>query len=424
MSNLSIDITAAIKSGTKKWTAEKRKADRAGNLHQRQYRQFYQYSDRVTITEVVFDILEAAYNKVSSNGKYYANARQIMYACRPEILDRTGRDELLSATFQKILKDYLEQNNPLWKIAWDARGHIIEPHTNKMIGLGGIDVDKYIHSWNTQMIVPVFDAQIDTDGPANRFKNVLFIEKEGFTEILMDAGFQEIYDMALMSTKGMPVKAACDLIYEMSSKEDVRVFVLHDFDCSGFKILNTLRDGVRLSRGTDVIDLGLRIADIERFPTEPVSFPHQNKWPGYKLREYGCTAEEIEFLCGNNHNWGNGQRVEINTMTSEQLVTWLHKKLKEVGAKKFIPDNDMLTKGYQFTKKIQNIKDAAECAEKVWDKHIKENPDGFPSPKNLSELIELKLTIDPKMSWDQAVWDIIADEEKEMDKKYGGDEKG
>jgi len=405
MSNLSIDIASAIKSGTKKWRAAKRQADKDGNLHQHHYRQFYQYSDRVTVREVAFDVMEAAYNHASSNGKYYANARQIMYAARPEILKRTGRQEVSKGgktTYftQTLLKDYIEENNPPWKIAWDARGHIIEPHTNQMIGLGGMEVEKYIHDWHNEMIIPVFDSQIDTIGPTNRFKNALFIEKEGFTETLTDAGFPEIYDMALLSTKGMPVKAACDLIYQMDLK-GVNVFVLHDFDYSGFKILKTLRDGVRLSRGTEVIDLGLRIEDIKDLPTEPVYFK-QNIWPGYYLKECGCSPEEIDFLCDDS-TW-RGQRVEINAMTSEQLINWLHGKLKEHGAEKFIPDQEMLAKGYQYMKKLIHIKENTERIKEEWDKHVKENP--IPLPDNLLDLINKKLIEDPTISWDQAIWDI------------------
>ena len=71
--------------------------------------------------------------------------------------------------------------------------------------------------------MPEIDSQIDTHGPGHRFQNVLFIEKEGFAEILTDAGIGERWDMAVMRTKGIPVDAACDLIGAMD-RQGVRVF--------------------------------------------------------------------------------------------------------------------------------------------------------------------------------------------------------
>jgi len=413
MSNLSIDIASAVKSATKKWKAEKRKADKNDNLHHYQYRTFYQYSDRVTIREVAFDVMEAAYNKASSNGQYYANARQIMYAARPEILNQTGRNELLSATFQTLLKDYIEEKNPNWKIAWDARGHIIEPHTNKIIGLGGIEVEDYMKGWKSLIPfdVPSVESLIKTKGPENRFNNALFVEKEGFNEILSDAKFPERYDLALMSTKGLSNKAACDLIYQMDLL-GVRVFVLHDFDYAGFKILRTLREGVRLSQGTDVIDLGLRMADIKDLPSEPVNYKAKN-YPGTYLKyDCGATQEEVDFLINPEktyHYAFYGKRVELNAMTSEELIAWLERKLIEYGVEKYIPDQDILIKGYQRAKYLQLIQNKI-------DETIEENFAEYESQeisedelKEITEDLKMKLKEDPGLSWDEAIWDIVED---------------
>lgn len=413
MSNLSIDIAAAVKSVTKTWKAEKRKADKDDNLYSHQYGRFYQYSDRVTVKEVAVDVMEAAYNHASANGKYYANARQIMYAARPAILKRTGRQEVSKGgktTYftQQLLKDYIETYNPPWKIAWDARGHIIEPHTGTMVGLGGIEVTQYMKQWHNDMRSIKIErfVGVSTSGPQNRYKNALFIEKEGFHEILTHAGFPELYDMALMSTKGMPVKAACDLIYNMDL-QGVKVFVLHDFDYSGFKIVNTLREGVRLSRGTEVIDLGLRLEDIQGLDTEPVYFK-QKKWPGYYLQECGCPPEEVDFLVGGK-TW-KGKRVELNAMTSEQLITWLHGKLKSYGAEKYVPKGDKLTEGYRHLKKMVHVKEYIEMAEDIWNKV--RPPD---VPDDLQDTMEDYLRENPRLSWDAAMWNLIAKENDELE---------
>jgi DNA topoisomerase VI subunit B len=402
--SLSDDISSAVKSITKGWKAEKRKADKNDRISSSQYAKLRGYRT-ISIRDVAFDVMEAAYNLASSNGEYYANARQIMYAARPEILKRTGKDELNDVYFtQTLLKDYIEERDPDWKIVWDARGHIIEPHTNEKIGLGGIEVDNYINKWHSRIIIepPDFQSLVKTNGPGNRFNNVLFIEKEGFTEILTHAGIPERYDLALMSTKGIPVKAACDLIHEMSNI-DVRVFVLHDFDLSGFKILRSLTEGVRLSCGSDVIDLGLRMADIKDLIAEPVQYK-QRIDPGLYL-EFDCdaTQEEIDFLVDpkGGYTSHHGQRVEINAMTSQQLIAWLEDKLQGYGVEKFIPDQDTLSMGFRRAKYLGLVEKKTKEMQESMVEDDEEIPD------YLTELIERKFREDQSLSWDEALWDIV-----------------
>jgi DNA topoisomerase VI subunit B len=406
--SLSDDISSAVKSTTKGWKAEKRKADKKDRLSSSQYAKL-RGSRKVSIKDVAFDVMEAAYNMASSNGEYYANARQIMYAARPEILSRTGNAKLDDVYFtQTLLKDYIEEREPDWKIVWDARGHIIEPHTNEKIGLGGIEVDRYTRKWHSHINIepPSIESLIKTNGPCNRFSNVLFIEKEGFTEILTHAGIPERYDLALMSTKGIPVKAACDLIHQMDMI-DVRVFVLHDFDLDGFKILRSLKEGVRLSLGSDVIDLGLRMADIKDLPAEPVQYK-QRIDPGLYL-EFDCdaTQEEVDFLVDPKGGYysHHGQRVEINAMTSEQLITWLEDKFEEYGVEKFIPDLASLSMGYRRVKYLGLVgKKIKEIEESMVE-------DDEEIPEDLIELIEEKFKEDPSLSWDEALWDIVKDQD-------------
>ena len=401
--SLSDEIKTAIRSVTKEFKMEKRKADRADRISASRLMQLRYKPARISIRDVAFAVMEDAYNKASSNGRYYANARQIMYAARPAILEATGLKELSSAYFtQTVLKDYLEERTPDWRVVWDARGHLIEPYTNTQINLGGSAVKQYISGWHAAVNpdLPSIQRMIDTKGPANRFNNALFIEKEGFTEILVDAGFKERYSMALMSTKGIPVKAACDLIDALDQK-GVRVFVLHDFDLAGFKVLRTLREGTRLSVGSDVIDLGLRMADIEGLPSEPVAYKQKANPKVYLRYECGATEEEAEFLVSKS-TWSGylGQRVELNAMTSEQLITWLDQKLAEHGVTRLIPDEDTIRHAYKravFLKRLQDRID--ELAEEIED-------DAVDLPDDLIQQVKDRQADNPRTSWDKVVWEI------------------
>ena len=116
----------AIKGVTKTWKAEKRKADKQDRVSTKELERMREKPHSISLKDAAFDVMEEAYNKASSNGKYYANARQIMYAARPDILRITGKAQLDDVYFtQTLLKDYLEEHEPNWKVVWDARGILL-----------------------------------------------------------------------------------------------------------------------------------------------------------------------------------------------------------------------------------------------------------------------------------------------------------
>jgi hypothetical protein len=411
VSKIAEDLAKAVRDVTKGWKTEKRHADRFDRVSYHSLAKLRGGFDRVTIKEVAFEVMEEAYNHASGSGRYYANARQIMYSARRLMLAKEPSlsnqiDSGFSSYFtQTLLKDYLEyEGGDGWKVVWDARGHLIEPYTGRNIGLGGVNVMEYIQGWIEdfdEYPALVIKDRIETKGPANRFGAVLFIEKEGFTEILKDAGIDKKYDIALMSTKGLPVKAACDLAEELES-HDVKTYVLHDFDLAGFKIVKTLQEGTRMAQGSDVIELGLRGDDIVGLDSEPVEYS-QRKDPREYLAECGASGEEQNFLVEGRHGktWF-GRRVEINAMTSDQLIAWLEKKLKEHGIKKVIPRNETLISAYHRARYLQELQTQIE----EWKEEDK--CDG--APKGLRKRVEKILAKHPARSWDDAIWTCASED--------------
>ena len=95
------------------------------------------------------------------------------------------------------------------------------------------------------------------------------------------------------------------------------LLVLHDFDKSGFSIVGTLRRCTRRYRfghghASRVIDLGLRLEDVDGLETEDVCIARNRDKAPRNLRENGATEAEIEFLLE--------QRVELNAFASDELV--------------------------------------------------------------------------------------------------------
>jgi DNA topoisomerase VI subunit B/DNA topoisomerase VI subunit A len=404
-STLKDDLATAFGSIAKSWKQAKQTADR-GNIARHRLDQMRYKPQRVTIRDVAFDAMEAAYMKASAGGRYPANARQIYYAARPAILSQTGKFELDSQYFtQTLLKDFMEEFNPSWDVVFDARGHITEPHTDTIVGLGGLEVREHVAAFTDDKIneTPYWNPPrlIDTVGPGLRYGAVLFIEKEGFGPLLKAAKIAERFDLAVASTKGMPVSAACDLLATLK-KQRIKVFAVHDFDKSGFGIVATLGRGTRGSRGAgEVVDLGFRLADIEGLEREDVSYPGD---PSENLTKNGASEAEIEILAVKDVQgyWG-GQRVELNAMTSDQFVAWLERKLVEHGIKKLIPDDDALAAAYRRAAFLCNLRDAAKQLRGKAAQSIV-------VPDDLASKVAEALRDEPELPWDEAIWNYCRGE--------------
>jgi len=335
-------IRGAVQSVTKDWAkvrkAEERNRNAAFNRRARLVRSY-----RMTLREAAFEVMEEAYLAARDAGSLPVKPRQIMYAARPKILAMTGDDELSDSYFsQTLLIDYVEEHDCTdWDIIWDARGHFIEPHTRIETALGTLEVRQYLGerpSFGPVHVAPILS--FPTNGPKNRFGNILFIEKEGFHPILRAAQLQERFDVALMSTKGMSVTAARKLLDELSPHVE-NIFVLHDFDRSGFSICGTLGTDSRRYKYVNnppIVDIGLRLAEAidMNLESEPVPRLSENEWRqrAETLRGHGATPQEVEFL--------RDRRVELNAMTSRQLVDFIEARFAEHGVKKVIPDDDVI----------------------------------------------------------------------------------
>jgi hypothetical protein len=209
------------------------------------YRNLIRPPASMSIKDAAYSVMEDAYLKASGNGTLPANARQIMYAARGKILELTGLKKFNDAYFTQVLlpdyvTDYADETED-WDVVYDSRGALTEPHTGRRVPLGTIAVREYLGE--RQPPGPAVQINADTlyptSGPENRYHNVLFAEKEGFDELWRSARLAERYDVAIMSTKGMSVVASRKLIDEISELVE-NIFVLRDFDVSGFSIFGTL----------------------------------------------------------------------------------------------------------------------------------------------------------------------------------------
>ena len=177
---------------------------------------------------------------------------------------------------------------------------------------------------------------------------MLYIEKEGFEPMLQEARIAEGFDLAILSCKGQSVVAARRFVDEVCALgSGVRLFVVHDFDKAGFEISQRLtrvsdwaeeydRVAYRFKNRIDVIDLGLRLQDVQRYGLAHEPFKFKGRFASDSI----CTDEEKAFL-------KSGRRVELNAFTSPQFIEWLERKLTQHLPKRLIPADDIVQAAYR-----------------------------------------------------------------------------
>jgi Topoisomerase 6 subunit A/Spo11, Toprim domain len=391
------DILDVVETATSKWTRQKKSEERhPGNIRYRASRMTRE--PRTTQKEAAWEVLEDAYMAASHGGRLPALARQIFYQARPKIMALTEDKELAYGYFsQTLLPDYIEENGVDWNVVYDARGHFEEPHTNRRIGCGTIEVGNYLHAIKEPSIVAAefCDASVDIIGPDGGISGVLFCEKEGFNPLFKAVDLANRYDLLIISTKGVSVTAARQLIDEICGDNGLPLFVLHDFDVAGFLILGTLQRDTRRYQFTntvEVIDLGLRIDDIAGLEQEPAAATRTSA--GIlrgQLAENGATDAEIDILLD--------ARVELNAMTSDALIEMMERKLKDYGLEKVVPDDDLLAKTYQTFHHSQQLREKFEELKKEFD--AEDNK--IEVPENLQEKVRAVLDQHDDLRWDDAV---------------------
>jgi hypothetical protein len=427
VSTIESSLRALLERVTKRFVREKERDDQEGyreglrqeTLERLRLRKAVK-EQKLTIKKAAWSVMKKAYMLASDNGSLPATIRQVMYAARKMVIDLIGKCWKKSSTFtQDLLPEYMaehEKETAGWDVVADARGHFAEPHSTESVGLGTLEIRNYINSWTDGTLVStlvrprrVSESYFPTSGPTNRFKFALFVEKEGFMPLLQRAHIAERFDMAIFSSKGMSVIAARKLVDRLS-QAGVTILIAHDFDKYGMSIAHWLshdNDRFRFTTPPKVIDLGLRLKDVQKMKLQSETLVYeQKKDPGDLLREIGVPQDEIAFLVGkktDSKHW-SGQRVELNAMTSRQIIDWIVSKFAEVGVEKVVPKGATLAIAWKRSLMAVKVNEAIERVRTEFSKEriIK------PMPSDVEKQVREMLRRHPEMPWDAALAQITA----------------
>jgi hypothetical protein len=263
--------------------------------------------------DAVAAALPAAIAKASGGGRYRYSLRQLYYAVRPVV----GTD-LDYGYFSSVVADIeSDRGTDLPGIYRDARGQLYEPHTGRTIALGTLAVEQY-------------------ERPKLHFNKVLYVEKGGLVQLLIDSRWPERNDCALVTSQGFASKACKDVLDLLGdTDEEIEFFCIHDADGPGTLIYEALQEASRArpARRVRIINLGLE--------------PAEGRAMGLEVEEFERKRGRVpvaDYVGDRDREWLQEHRVELNAMTSPQFLAWLDEKFSRHAtvAQKVIPSESEL----------------------------------------------------------------------------------
>jgi hypothetical protein len=272
----------------------------------------------VSQKDVVLAHLDEVIDIVSGGERRYRfNERQLFYRMRPIVMAETG-NELKVGNFKSIITDCEAEHGEIRLMYREPRGSITHPHSGETITLGTLMVETY-------------------ERPAWSFNKLLYIEKEGAQEALKQDGWLERHDCAVMSSKGFSTRAARDLIDKLGEHDEpIKVFCAHDADASGTMIYQTLQEATRAreARRIEIINIGLEPWEAVEMGLEVETL---DKTDNHKPVADYVALHDVDW-----DDWLQTHRVELNAMTTPQLIDWLNEKMETYGDGKLIPPQEAL----------------------------------------------------------------------------------
>ena len=250
-------LVALVKKVTSAWTRRRKAEERDPSARLRRDDLMDRSAKPMTQKDAAWSAIPAAYEEASADGKgghLPVKPRQILYKARGDILRLAKITDVNNDTFtQQHLIPFMREHAELtkdWDVVFDARGHLREPHTGRIVPLGTLEVRRHVNGYaQPKMIEASFGgARIETRGPEGRYGALLYIEKEGFDELIEHTKIAERFDIMPFSCKGMSVTAARQLVDQTCARFMIPLYILRDFDIAGFSIASTLHNRTRASR--------------------------------------------------------------------------------------------------------------------------------------------------------------------------------
>ena len=260
----------------------------------------------------------------SENGRLSFTQRDVFYALRP-LVQQAHEKSLNYGYFTALITDYENQCGEIKGMQREPRGSLYHPHLRQEIPLSTETVARYRRPFWT-------------------FNKLVYIEKAGTQQNLIEVGWPEEHDCAIASVAGFTTRAIKDLLDMLAtSTEPITVVCVHDADAAGTMIYHTLvnETKARGARKIEVVNLGLgpwegvemglEVEPVEgidrRRAVAPYVAGHDEEWRHW-LNEQGFDSWA---------DWLQRYRIELNAMPPAQRIAWLTEKVERYPPRKVVP---------------------------------------------------------------------------------------
>ncbi len=286
---------------------------------------------RISKRDYMTYYFKQGYELASGNGQYLTKARQVFYAIR-EIINRDHGETLNQSDYSTFTQDILtskfkEDPSLENEILLERRGFFNDPFTGEEMPLGTGDVLNYIANKPVNKIIRQETRMYSL--PLNlRFNKVLFIEKQGFNDILTRSGLVDELGLGIISTQGYGTRAA-KLLIKYFIENGINVYVLNDCDIAGYLIHDKFASGSgTYEEALSVKHIGLKVEDIHEMGKHETAEIVKYKRP-YRNALDLLTKSERQFFVVDHDFYDNNRyrRVEINALSTPELIQYLRDRI-------------------------------------------------------------------------------------------------
>lgn len=167
--------------------------------------------------------------------------------------------------------------------------------------------------------------------------SVLFIEKQGFTEVFKKSGILDELNLGLISSQGFGTRAIKKMMQEFISR-GIKVYALTDCDLAGQVIASRLTGGSSTFKDKlDVNLIGLTYADVKALDKTRDAEEYTTTKSYVNILER-LTQEEKDFFLKKTHrrHWDGEKasytyrRVELNALTMPEFLDFIRAKIPRV----------------------------------------------------------------------------------------------
>jgi hypothetical protein len=234
-------ISAVVEVVTADWERQRRSEirDRKREL-KRMENMRVREAIRLSLKDLVIKHLPRVIAITSENGRLSFTQRDLFYAIRPLVQQEQDKP-LAYSYFTGLLTDWEAERGEIAGLQREPRGSLYHPHRREEIPLSTETVARYARPFWT-------------------INKLVYIEKAGTQQNLIEVGWPQEHDCAIASVGGFTTRAIKDLLDMLAtSSEPITVFCVHDAAGAGTMIYHTLvnETTARGARKIEIVNLGL-----------------------------------------------------------------------------------------------------------------------------------------------------------------------